>query len=268
MREHGTDPATGLMISALNPDEKTAAVPRGCALGWSILFLTHLDPQFAAAEYQRFRAAMFVDYGPVGGFREYPAGREGPADMDSGPILFGVGVAATGFGLGAARLMGDEPAFRRMMTMGNLAGFPAWWRGRRWYRTAGPIGNAIMLCCLTAGPWPDDPSWPDLSRPSAPPAGPGAFPLLLAGLWLLLLYALVRGLDLSPRSGTPRSRVRPVLALVFLTGILAAASLWWPFSTFVISLAALAVTAVVWLLWALGRVLRRSWGAVRRNPRP
>ncbi len=42
------------------------------------------------------------------GFREWPVGRERAADDDSGPIVEGVGAAATGLSIGAARAMGDE----------------------------------------------------------------------------------------------------------------------------------------------------------------
>ncbi len=41
------------------------------------------------------------------GLAEWPGGRRGFEDLDSGPILMGVGLAASSLGLGAALMAGD-----------------------------------------------------------------------------------------------------------------------------------------------------------------
>lgn len=85
------------------------------------------------------------------GVREYPAGVRGWGDIDSGPVLFGVGVSATGFALAGARLHGDEASWRRSWRTATLFGLPIPARGGRWYLTGGALGKAILLAMLTAG---------------------------------------------------------------------------------------------------------------------
>jgi len=56
------------------------------------------------------------------GFREWPPGRDLPADADSGPIVTGVGAAATAFGLAAAREVGDALTAGRLATTARVLG--------------------------------------------------------------------------------------------------------------------------------------------------
>jgi hypothetical protein len=46
------------------------------------------------------------------GFREYPEGFKYRWTPDSGPILFGLGAAATGIGINAASTVGDHETYR------------------------------------------------------------------------------------------------------------------------------------------------------------
>jgi len=48
------------------------------------------------------------DYILFAGFREWPPGINRKEDMDSGPVIFGVGAAATGLALRASSAMGDK----------------------------------------------------------------------------------------------------------------------------------------------------------------
>ena len=82
-------------------------LPRGCALSWTVRYQAAYDPDGAKALWEKYVKAYFVDLGPMGGFREWPPGVERAADVDSGPIVFGVGAAATAFGRIAAAV-GDD----------------------------------------------------------------------------------------------------------------------------------------------------------------
>ena len=57
-------------------------------------------------------------------FREYSPGREQTADVDSGPIIWGAGIAATGLGVGAARAVGDIEMATDLESLVRLAGLP------------------------------------------------------------------------------------------------------------------------------------------------
>jgi hypothetical protein len=65
------------------------------------------DRDAALRLYLRYRRIYWVELGVAAGFREWPPGTDRPADIDSGPIVLGVGAAATALGIGAARLTGE-----------------------------------------------------------------------------------------------------------------------------------------------------------------
>ena len=103
----------GLPISELTGADPAASLPRGCALSWTIRYQAAWDPSTAKRLYDRYRALFFVRM-PVAGFREYPPAVDRPADNDSGPIVAGIGAAASAFGVGAARLVGDTETFSQL----------------------------------------------------------------------------------------------------------------------------------------------------------
>ena len=56
------------------------------------------------------------------GFREWPRGVSGATDADSGPIVFGIGSAASGLGIAGARAMGDERTAQLLEVSADEAG--------------------------------------------------------------------------------------------------------------------------------------------------
>ena len=137
------DPATGLFPSSVS-DIENATVPRGCALSWSASYLVQLEPAIARDQYLRQRDVLGDAILGIGGFREWPRGRGGDADLDSGPIVLGIGVAATGLGLGPARIFRDERSYTVIRRAALMFGLPAWWpSGGYW--SAPLLGEAILF---------------------------------------------------------------------------------------------------------------------------
>src|SRR4051794_40610794 len=101
MEDRETDEVTGLFRSSIS-DLWYASIPRGCATSWSIFYMAQFAPERAAELYRRHVRALGRSVLGFGGFREWPADRSHGMDADSGPIVFGVGMAATGIGLGPA----------------------------------------------------------------------------------------------------------------------------------------------------------------------
>lgn len=182
MRAHRTD---DLPWSATGATSYTR-IPRGCALS----FITFYTAQFAPAEsdalYRTYVARHGIDVGGLAGFREWPPGVDRGSDADAGLVLFGWGMAATGIGLGAARMHGDRPRVVGIERIADVVGLPI---GRR-YVLAPTLGMAMLFAGETATPWFDDAP----ARPIASDASPHVpwLPGLIAALLLALEVALAR----------------------------------------------------------------------------
>lgn len=108
------DEKLGLPWSEVTGRARFAREPRGSALAWQTRFLREIDPRLAATWWRAFKAHYLVDTPAGTGFREWPPGREHRADADSGPIVAGVGAAATALAIAAARVMDDQPLAARL----------------------------------------------------------------------------------------------------------------------------------------------------------
>lgn len=121
----------GLPPSELTGFEATSGLARGSALAYTVRYLAEVARPEAKALWTRVRAGGFVvAVGPVTGVREWPPGVDGPQDDDSGPIVAGLGAAATALGRLAAQEVGDRDAadaLRRTANVGRTLaakGFP------------------------------------------------------------------------------------------------------------------------------------------------
>ncbi len=106
MRRH-LDAKTGLPQSELTGKGPGAKFPRGCAQSFITRYLAEADPALAATWWAAYREHFLTRLGPVVGFREWPRGVERRGDVDSGPIVLGIGTAASAFALAAAKAQGD-----------------------------------------------------------------------------------------------------------------------------------------------------------------
>lgn len=151
-KEHCVDPATGLLIQALSTSGTPADRPRGSGTALAVFFLGHAWPDLASELFNAMRAKLATSVLGFGAMREYPHSEEGRGDIDSGPIILGLGYSATGFAIGGARICGDREIFHGLFASAYLAGAPVTKDGRLEFVTGGPLGNAIMLAMLTAPP--------------------------------------------------------------------------------------------------------------------
>lgn len=207
MEEH-TDPATQLYHSAVidptapivSAAEDYATTPRGCAASWTQLYLAQVAPDVARAQYTHYRDHMSASVLGFGGFREWPSGRARGMDADSGPIVLGVGMAATGLGLGPARLFGDGDRYATIRRSALTFGVPSWIPSHG-YVTAPILGEAILFHGRTARPWF---SGAAASPPAPSPARGSSFSV--ASLALLLVYATLAAMGIRRLcSSTPRT---------------------------------------------------------------
>lgn len=97
-------------LPAFQVDSTTGLIlqhSRGCGNSGILLFAFELDPAIAARWYHAYETHFWKDTGWVAGFAEMPHGTQADfQDVDSGPVLFGLGSVASAFGIGAAKSAG------------------------------------------------------------------------------------------------------------------------------------------------------------------
>jgi len=167
---------TGLPYSRIDRRTgKGSALPRGCELSWRIALMSHLDPERAGAMYRAYVKSFWLDRTLIRGFAEWPGGRSARQDLDSGVVLQGVGMTASGMGLSAARSQNDtvrlaaltgqitnfrtllslvvkqSPSAKARMTLGGRVNPDSR------YITGFLYGDVCLLYSATWQPWPTRP---------------------------------------------------------------------------------------------------------------
>jgi len=150
-RAAAVDPATGLLRQHVSVEGRMVDGPRASGTAIGCVFLHRADPELSADLWTALRRQLRH----VPGFaavREHPAGVRRPGDIDSGPLILGTSVSATGFAIGCARRNGDRAAYIRLVTTSDLFGLPYRWGGERHYAVGFALGDAILLAMGTAAP--------------------------------------------------------------------------------------------------------------------
>lgn len=144
------DKVTGLHVSFLNLDGTVRDVPRGCALSWSLAVLPRLAPKIAAEQWAAYQKSFVHCTLGTCLVREYPPGIDRAGDVDSGPIVNGYGLAATAFGLAAARANGDLETAAALERLGESFGSPVITdAGKRYLNGAVPMFDILSLWVRT-----------------------------------------------------------------------------------------------------------------------
>jgi hypothetical protein len=153
------DPASGLLVQALDPAAGGVVPrdrPRASGTALAAYALLYADPALSRELWAALRGEQLRTLLGFGAMLEYPEppASPGPArgrgDIDSGPVVLGLGLSATGFSLAASRAHGDLDAFRALYATAHLFGAPYDQDGMRTYVTGGPLGDAILFAMLTA----------------------------------------------------------------------------------------------------------------------
>ena len=146
------DRASGFVIQRM--DATTGAphdAPRGSGTGLAAYFAGFADREIARTLGDAVASHEVTRFG-FGGIREYAEGHSGKGDVDSGPVLLGISVSATGFALASARAFGHHDEFVELYRTVDLFGMPVSDGDRRRFAIGGRIGNALLLALLTSGP--------------------------------------------------------------------------------------------------------------------
>jgi len=148
---------TGLLISTFAVDGTPSLAgfgPEGSTIWMASHMLQIVDERFAEDQYARARRELGRSFLGFGYSREWPVGVEGHMDVDSGPVIPGLGASASASGLAimAAAAFDDDEYLRTLLTSLEFAGFPAKREGRLRYEASNPVGDAVLLYAMTEGP--------------------------------------------------------------------------------------------------------------------
>ncbi len=197
------DPATQLPSYVADPLEGVGIGPaRGVGISYKLIWAKELWPETAKAWYGLYQR-QFVQQGAlISGVREFRKGMDTYSwlgDVDSGPILGGFGVAASAFGIAAARVNGDAALAHALSSQAILAAWPL------------PSGRLLipsLLSDLSDAPFLGETALMFVfSRPMNLPATPAELTtprlvyILLAVALSLGLLVLVTGLRLILSAG-------------------------------------------------------------------
>ncbi len=107
--------SSGLPKSELTGKGPGAKFPRGCAQSFISRYLSEVEPTRTSAWWATYKKRFFVELPfEVVGFREWPPGVDGQVDSDSGPIILGIGTAASALAISAAKAQGDARLAHRL----------------------------------------------------------------------------------------------------------------------------------------------------------
>jgi hypothetical protein len=150
LRTVATEPSSGLLFQRINSQRRSPEdAPRASGTAMAAFALGYADLELARPFWTAV-ARQSTTYFGFGGIREYSPGTVGTGDVDSGPVVLGMSVSASGFALASARRFGDFERFRSLFSGAWLFGLPTSNGGTRHFAAGGPLGDVLLFALLTA----------------------------------------------------------------------------------------------------------------------
>lgn len=107
--------STGLFQTEVMNCKKYSKQPRGCSMAYLIHYCSSFAPDLANEQWELFKEHMLLKVLGFTGFREYLKNYRGGMTPDSGPIIGGLGVAASGLAIKTAAYVGDADTFETLL---------------------------------------------------------------------------------------------------------------------------------------------------------
>jgi hypothetical protein len=128
------DPKTGLILhdyNAQNPQFSSGA--RGSSQSLMLSFLPSIDSSFSENQFEKFKK-HFVEYKlGLPAIREYPKGENYEGDVDSGPVIWGVGASASVVATRAMLENQDNKLYEPIRNCIEAFGFHYTWNSNKVY---------------------------------------------------------------------------------------------------------------------------------------
>lgn len=131
--------------SALDTSGRMLEAPRGSSQSLILNFLIDIDSTFAREQFEIYKK-HFLDYRfGLPGIREYPKTVVGYGDVDSGPVLLGIGGSASIVGIKTFAKYGDYKTYAGLRNSVDAFGFGMTFNEKRKYLFGAlPIADAFI----------------------------------------------------------------------------------------------------------------------------
>ena len=136
----------GLIPHSVHPyTGKPLEAARGSSQSLILNFLIEIDSNYAHRHFERYKKAFLTRRTGLPGIREYPKGTLGFGDVDSGPVIFGVGGAASIVGQRTMALYGEADVAIGLRNSIEAFGLGwHWGKKKRYLFGALPIADAFI----------------------------------------------------------------------------------------------------------------------------
>jgi hypothetical protein len=153
-KERLIDHDTGLLVSSYTYDGRHLDGPEGSSLWMALTNLLLVDEAFAREQYALAKEQLGRSVIGFGFAREWPHGRAGFMDVDSGPVVPIVEASPGSSGLAflGAKAFGDDEYLRELTRSLDFAAFPIRDGGGLRHGASNLVGDAVLLHGLTFGP--------------------------------------------------------------------------------------------------------------------
>ncbi len=137
---------------------------RGSSQSLMQCFLPEIDSAFASEQFAHYRKWFLDNRLGLPGIREYPHGNFGIGDVDSGPVIWGIGGAASIVGQRALAIHGDAETAIGLRNSIEGFGIGLTWNGRKRYLFGVlPMADAF-IAWANAAPLTNEPMLPGWRR--------------------------------------------------------------------------------------------------------
>jgi hypothetical protein len=159
------DPGTGILVSEYTLAGSALDGPEGSSIWMVAHALQIVDEPFACDQYDRARRELRRSICGFDVSREWPVGRRGEADIDSGIVIPIVDASpgASGMALMGASAFKDAAYFRGLLRSLEMAAFPIREKGMLRYAASNQVGDAVLLYSTVLGPL-----WAEVKRRVGP----------------------------------------------------------------------------------------------------
>lgn len=118
------DPQTKMIPHKVNSETgEILKGARGSSISLILRLLAEIEPKFANEQYTLYKTNFVKTTFGLPSISEYPKGQFGKGDIDSGPVIFGVGFAGTIVSIGTFSMFGDIEIAERQYKTINAFGF-------------------------------------------------------------------------------------------------------------------------------------------------